>query len=284
MHGFQKILLKYKSGVALIFFIIISVINSWVSSISIAADNQKNNAPFSPWEPYSWEFTSLAMLLLLLPLIVLVNNKFVLKYGRFKFNLMVHLFVTVLFSMIHSVGMVGMRKVIYKFQESVYVFGHWPSELFYEYRKDIITYFTIIALLYVYQLIMNQLEGVASLFTADENNGLIPRKVDKLLIKKKGREYIVDLIDVSTIEAGGNYVYIHANKQVYPMRETMLNILKKLDSKQFIRVHRSFIVNLEFIKEITLSESTDYRIILTNKQSIPLSRKYRADLKKVFNL
>ena len=284
MHGNQKILLKYKSGIALIFFTIISVINTWVRSVSIVADHQKNNAPFSPWEPYSWEFTSLTMLFLLLPLIVLINNKFLLKYGRFKFNLMVHLFATVLFSVIHSVGMLAMRKAIYKFQGSVYDFGHWPSELFYEYRKDMMTYFVVIAFLYVYQLIVNQLQGVASLFTADENGDLTQRKVEKLLIKKKGREYIIDLTDVSTIEAGGNYVYIHANKQVYPMRETMLNILKKLDSKQFIRVHRSFIVNLEFIKEITLSESADYRIILTNKQSIPLSRKYRADLKKIFNI
>lgn len=284
MQNFQQVILKHKKGVAIIFFVVINVINSWVSSVSIVADHTKNNALFNSWEPYCWEFSSLAMLFLLLPIIILTNTKYPLNYGRFKFNLIIHLTTTVLFSLIHSFGMVAIRKLTYQFYGSKYEFGHWPTELFYEYRKDVMTYFIIIALLYVYQLIINQLEGIASLLKNDDNSDLPIGNIDKLLIKKKGREYLINLLDVSTIEAGGNYVYIHANNQVYPMRETMLNITKKLNGKQFIRVHRSYIVNIEFVQEIIQSETGEYRILLSNKQNIPLSRKYRSSLKNTISL
>lgn len=281
MQYSQTFFIKHKKLLAFTFFTTFASLNAWVSSISLVADHQKNNASFASWEPYAWEFSSLFMLLVLIPYIALINKKYPLKYGRFKFNLMVHFFHTTVFSLIHSVGMIWIRKLIYQINETSYDFGHWPTELFYEYRKDVLTYFIVLALIYIYGLVINQIEGIASLITEDDKQSL-EHKVDKLLIKKKGREYIIDLAEVSTIEAGGNYIYIHANKHVYPMRETMTNILKRLDKKQFIQVHRSFIVNIEFTKEIISSESSDFSIKLINNRSVPLSRKYRSAFKKLF--
>jgi len=277
----QTFFSKYKKLLAFASFTVFASLDAWVRSISLVADHQKNSASFANWEPYIWEFSSLFMLLILVPYIVLINKKYPLKFEQFKFNLMVHFFHAALFSLAHSVGMVWIRKLAYQANQTSYDFGHWPTELLYEYRKDVLTYFTVLALIYIYGLIIHQIEGIATLVD-DDNKQSSQFKIDKLLIKKKGREYIINLANVSTIEAGGNYIYIHADEQVYPMRKTMTNILKRLDKKQFIQVHRSFIVNVEFVREIINSDSNDFNIKLTNNKSVPLSRKYRSAFKELF--
>jgi DNA-binding LytR/AlgR family response regulator len=110
----------------------------------------------------------------------------------------------------------------------------------------------------------------------------IEEKPDKLLIKKKGKEFVVSLDQISTIQSGGNYIYIHTNNQVYPMRSTMNKMQEKLDPNHFIRVHRSYIVNSNFIQEILTINPQEYKIKLKNNETIPLSRNRRSELLKVF--
>jgi len=59
--------------------------------------------------------------------------------------------------------------------------------------------------------------------------------------------------------------------------------LRKLDSRRFVRVHRSYIVNIDSIREIQPWDSGDYRILLKDGSFVNFSRRYRSRLPQLFN-
>ncbi|MDO5610655.1 MAG: LytTR family DNA-binding domain-containing protein [Pseudomonadota bacterium] len=71
---------------------------------------------------------------------------------------------------------------------------------------------------------------------------------------------------------------------VYPLRSTIGGIQAQLDPAQFVRVHRSHIVNLRFIESIEPTESGDARIRLQDGREIPCSRRYRDALRQEINV
>ncbi len=66
--------------------------------------------------------------------------------------------------------------------------------------------------------------------------------------------------------------------------ESLAALEKKLTLKGFVRVHRAFIVNLEHIVELEPWSSSKYNLILHNRHSIPVSRLYMKDVRKIFDL
>jgi hypothetical protein len=74
--------------------------------------------------------------------------------------------------------------------------------------------------------------------------------LEKLIVRDGGRVFFLHADEIDWIEAAGNYVRLHAGKEAYLYRETMLNLEAQLNSERFVRIHRSAIVNLERIKEL----------------------------------
>ena len=72
--------------------------------------------------------------------------------------------------------------------------------------------------------------------------------LEKLIIRDGGRVFFLRADEIDWIEAAGNYVRLHAGKEEYLYRETMLNLEAQLNSERFARIHRSAIVNTERIK------------------------------------
>jgi len=279
MKNYSTFFLKHKIFLTLTFVFIYGCVNAWIESVSTIEDFQRVGIELAHWEAYSWAFSSFALTFFLIYYIVKAQSIHPFSYGLFKKHFLYHIGHSIVFSLIHIVGMVWIRKLIYNIKDKTYEFGHWPTEMFYEYRKDILSYFFILSGIYIYQLIVKQLQGDASIISEQNNSST---QTDKLLIKKKGKEFIINLNNVSSIESGGNYIYIHSNNEVYPMRSTMNKITERLDKNQFIRVHRSYIVNLDLIKEIISPENQIYKIIMNNNSTIPLSRKYRTHLTEKF--
>jgi len=114
----------------------------------------------------------------------------------------------------------------------------------------------------------------------DEGEPVEPvERPERLLVKKLGKEFLVSVRDIEWVEAAGNYVNLHLGGRVYPLRETMTKLLGRLDPESFVRVHRSYIVRLDSIAEIEPQESGDARIHLVNGQQVPVSRRYREQLR-----
>ncbi len=246
---------------------VISALLAWNNALTTTADLVRNQISFKYWHPYVWEYSSfLSAFLLYFGIYWLANKASLLKQNWLR-NLATHVLASVVFSVLHVLLMVWLRQIIYFSMGGAYDFGDWFSEWIYEYRKDVITYFTFLFTLYAFQYLTQP--------------GLSPSsepKPQKLQVKNKQGVFWIKYTDIITIESGGNYIYIHANDQVLPMRSTMADIEKQLDSADFIRVHRSYFVNLNHCKGIQKQSNDSSELILMEGKVIPISKKYRADL------
>ena len=101
----------------------------------------------------------------------------------------------------------------------------------------------------------------------------LPRS--RLMIKSSGRIHFVRMVDIDWCEASGNYVRVHVGSQEHLVRDTMSHLESELDPAQFVRIHRSTIVNVDRIQEMHSSFNGEYVVLLRNGTRLTLSRGYR---------
>jgi len=101
---------------------------------------------------------------------------------------------------------------------------------------------------------------------------------DRLVFKSRGQILFLPAREIRWIKAQENYVRINTGSDSYMLRETISSVENRLDSKFFLRVHRSAIVNLLHVKEVKNTPSGDSTVVLKNGQKVPMSRKYRSVL------
>jgi two-component system LytT family response regulator len=106
--------------------------------------------------------------------------------------------------------------------------------------------------------------------------------IDRLVVKSVGRVFFLKTDEIDWIEAAGNYVKLHVGRESHMIRETMNGIESKLDPEQFLRIHRSTVVNIDRIKELQPMFSGDYVVILRNGAELALSRNYRDRFNELF--
>lgn len=102
----------------------------------------------------------------------------------------------------------------------------------------------------------------------------------KIMVKKRDSLIFIKSEDVIYINSEEKYIKLHTLKSTYLVRETMNNIEQKLNPEIFVRTHRSYIVNSDFIKEIQPWTHGDYIIILESGSKVKLSRRYSNSLLK----
>jgi two-component system, LytTR family, response regulator len=100
----------------------------------------------------------------------------------------------------------------------------------------------------------------------------------RLVIKAGGRVVFLSFDEIDWVEAAANYVKLNVGKQSYLLREGIGRIAERLGPSQFIRIHRSIIVNLEKIKELQPVNSGEYIVVLKDGKELSCSRGYRAGL------
>lgn len=103
----------------------------------------------------------------------------------------------------------------------------------------------------------------------------------RLVVKSEGRVVFLRMDEIDWIEAAANYVKLQAGNQSYLMREGISHIASRLDPNQFLRIHRSIIVNVLKIKELQPCNRGEYMVILTNGKELSCSRGYRARLRQL---
>lgn len=101
---------------------------------------------------------------------------------------------------------------------------------------------------------------------------------ESIFIRDKGLIQRLRTNEIDYVEAMGDYISIHAAKKRYTIRSTMKAIEDKLNTTQFIRVHRSFIIALDKIE--TIEENS----IEIDGKIIPLGENYRSNFYKVLNV
>jgi two-component system LytT family response regulator len=107
-----------------------------------------------------------------------------------------------------------------------------------------------------------------------------PARTDRLVVKSGGRLFFLRAEEIDWIEAAGNYVRLHVGADAHLLRETMNSIEARLNAEIFFRIHRSYIVNIERIKELQPWFNGEYVVILRNGAKLTLSRGYREKLQE----
>ena len=102
-------------------------------------------------------------------------------------------------------------------------------------------------------------------------------EVERIPVPKNGRVSLIETSRIEWMEARGNTLLLHCDNEVYPLRKPLSAIQKQLDPRSFIRVHRSTIVNVRFIREIQPWFNGYHVLILKNGQRLRISR-YRHDV------
>lgn len=103
-------------------------------------------------------------------------------------------------------------------------------------------------------------------------------------VRSVGKIELVPLDEIRWIQGAANYVEIHAESGKYMHRETMHNVDAQLDSTHFARVHRSAIVNLEQIKEISSELGRFSLLVLKDGTELKIGNAYREALFDALNL
>ncbi len=233
------------------------------------------------WQPFTWQLSSaLTLLPLAAALIALMRRTFI-SYS-IKQQIAFHVALTLPFSAIHVAGMVGLREWVYWLKGSDYQFGDWAFGFLYEYRKDFMTYISVVFLFHAYSTIVLRLQGEAKYVQTGEDEKET-HEPEQFLVKKFGKEFLISIHDIEWVEASGNYANLHVNASVYPMRITMTKLEALLPQKQFFRIHRSYIVNLKHVKHIEPQDSGDHLLTLKSEISLNFSRRYREGFKEALN-
>ena len=103
---------------------------------------------------------------------------------------------------------------------------------------------------------------------------------DRIMIRSAGRIQFVNAREVDWVEAAGDYVRLHVGERSHLLRETMKGMEDRLDADAFVRVHRSTLVKLDYLKEIHSSEAGGYEIVLRDGTRRSLSRSGRERLEE----
>ena len=98
---------------------------------------------------------------------------------------------------------------------------------------------------------------------------------ERLVIRANGHVYFLRAEDIVWVEAEGDYVSVHTKDKSHLIRETMKNMELRLTGQGFQRVHRSSIVNLDYVRELIALDSGDHHIVMRDNTKIKLSRSYR---------
>jgi two-component system LytT family response regulator len=101
----------------------------------------------------------------------------------------------------------------------------------------------------------------------------------RVFVKDGDRFLHVQMDDVDTIEALGNYVKLRTRARTFVLRGSLSALESRLDPAVFIRTHRSYMVNIRRVRELVTVSHGDYSVVMHDgKTTVPLSRMYRSRL------
>jgi len=111
-----------------------------------------------------------------------------------------------------------------------------------------------------------------------------PEEKTRIVVKEGGNIRIIPVQEVQYIEAYDDYVKIYTGRDMHLKKKTMGFYEKGLDADQFVRVHRSFIINLSHLTKIEPLEKETHVALLKSGVRVPLSKSGYTKLKAVLGL
>ena len=111
----------------------------------------------------------------------------------------------------------------------------------------------------------------------------LPADADRVdpgrLAVRDGRETeLVTISEIDWVDAAGDYMCLHVGGKTHIMRSTMKELLVKLPETDFVRIHRSTIVNIHRVTSVSSLSKGEFRLQLGTETSLKVSRNYRKSI------
>ncbi len=111
---------------------------------------------------------------------------------------------------------------------------------------------------------------------ASETEAPPSSRYEKLInIKDRGQIFRIDVDSIERIDAAGDYMCIYTADNSLILRETMKDLEKRLDPRNFQRIHRSTIVNLSHVRQVKPHTNGECFLVLESGSQVKVSRSYR---------
>ncbi|MEM1206770.1 MAG: LytTR family DNA-binding domain-containing protein [Acidobacteriota bacterium] len=98
---------------------------------------------------------------------------------------------------------------------------------------------------------------------------------ERLAVRHGSTVHLLKVHEINWVEAARNYVKIHCGREIHTMRDTLTNVEARLDPDQFLRIHRSTLVNVDRIRRIEPGYGSESRVELDDGTRLMVSRAYR---------
>ena len=108
----------------------------------------------------------------------------------------------------------------------------------------------------------------------------LPEERPRLLAEFNGHLHVLDANQVELIEANRNYIAIRAGRDIYHARSTLSQAELALRSQPMLRISRSCLVNVNFVKEVNRTLRGDFILVLAGGATVTSSEGFRAKVKE----
>ena len=105
-----------------------------------------------------------------------------------------------------------------------------------------------------------------------------PAAIERIVIRDRGRVVALEPATIDWIQSDGDYVRIYAGRRTFLHLATISAFTAQLPTRQFVRIHRAAVVNVERISELVPLTNGDYTVLLTTGARLKLTRTRREQL------
>ncbi|MCE7996267.1 MAG: LytTR family transcriptional regulator [Roseivirga sp.] len=154
----------------------------------------------------------------------------------------------------------------------------WQAYSFWLLLKDVaLNYFNTGLIFYLMAILFAELYNSFLRTEGPGNSPSLPEQAT-LRVKDQSKTHIFQLTDIAYFTSADNYVKVHCGEQTVLMRESMASLEKRLDPEIFLRVHRTALINKNFISQIVRTGSGEMNLVMKDEAVLPISRR-RKDVK-----
>ncbi|MDP2283927.1 MAG: LytTR family DNA-binding domain-containing protein [Pseudohongiella sp.] len=276
MERFLKHRWRYEFIAVFLLLLLVGLVNATTIIIERIREDQVTR-----WiSAFGLELTGTLVILPLIPLVAWFIQRLNVSWGNARWRVLWHIPAWIVFSLLHVSLFVMARKLLWALAGETYRFGNVWWGLLYEMRKGLIIYLAIVLTLHAYWFIVDRLQGQADLVESSPDSP--PQYPHQFLVKMLNRQFLVRADAIDWVQSASNYVILHCADRSYPMRLTMTAVTEQLDPRQFVRIHRTAIVNIRSI--LAIKDGVDAQVELTTGATLPVSKTYQPELRQALNL
>lgn len=125
--------------------------------------------------------------------------------------------------------------------------------------------------------LLKERKNQSEIFMVPEGRDMVPER-DKLIVREGGKIHFITLTEIRFIEAYDYYIKIHQPDSFILARIPLKKMEKLLPERIFLRIHRSYILNLLYLKQIEKSEAGEYQVVLEDETRLNVGNTFKKDL------